>query len=301
MKSLDPLVSELLRRYSGYSDGIGRLILHFAEQIESIDRNGDYTGVPDRRRQDLLMQIKVLELAYLNLHAHAEMPIVALDRYSDLEGMKVMRGVFSPEFASDSYLWANYIARTELVTGKTVLEMGAGSGVISLFLYRYASPASICAVDVNKFAVANLRANMDQFGIDRDRFEVIESDLFSCVPSESRFDVVLWAMPWIFTDDEVVCQVLKASVNPCETALLRSIIDPGGGTVRKFITEAKKRLRPCGKVLLISADFIPNGMIRTHAEEEGFLYAETIFAKDVTVVEATGMSLDLYHLELTLQ
>jgi len=213
----------------------------------------------------------------------------------------VMRGVFSPEFATDSYLWANYIAQRGLVDGKSLLEMGAGSGIISLYLHRIATPKYICAVDVNKYAVVNLRANVDRFGIDGSRFEVIESDLFSRIRSDTRFDVILWAMPWILSEDRLVRQVLEDCDDPFEKALLRSIIDPGGESVRKLISDAKSCLNPHGKILLISSDFIPNGMIRIHAEAEGFLYEETIFARNITVVEATGTSLDLYHLELTLQ
>ncbi|MBE2281843.1 MAG: methyltransferase [Prosthecobacter sp.] len=301
MNRFDDQADALRRRYAQGDDGISRLILHFVDQVEVICSDGDHLDQYNRRRHELLMQIKVLELAYLNLHSHAEMPSVSLDHYSDLAGMQVLRGVFSPEFATDSYQWANYIARRGLVDGKSVLEMGAGSGVISLFLHRNATPRSICAVDVNRYAVVNLHTNVDQFGIDPSRFEVIESDLFSLVPSKRRFDVVLWAMPWIFSDERFVRQVLEDCDDPCEKVLLRSIIDPSGESVRKFISDARSRLSPHGKVLLISSDFIPNGMIRRHAEEEGYLYRETVFAKNATVVEATGMALDLYHLELTLQ
>lgn len=301
MNTFDEPAPTLRRRYDRRSDGISRLILHLAEQIESIRAEDADQGQHSRRRHELLMQIKVLELIDLTLHSHAEMPSVTLDRYNDLVGMQVMRGVFSPEFATDSYLWANFIAKRGVVDGKSVLEMGAGSGVISLYLHRSATPKYICVVDVNKYAVVNLRANVDRFSIDGSRFEVIESDLFSRIPSNKRFDVILWAMPWILSEDRLVRQVLEDCDDPYEKALLRSVIDPGGESVRQLISDSKTWLKPHGKVLLISSDFIPNGMIRIHAEAEGFLYAETIFARNVTVVEATGMFLDLYHLELTLQ
>jgi len=301
MNTFDSQAATLRQRYDKCGDGISYLILHLAEQLESIVVAEDRQDQHSRRHHELLMQIKVLELIHLTLHSHAGMPSVTLDRYSGLAGMQVMRGVFSPEFATDSYLWANYIAQRGLVDGKSVLEMGAGSGVISLYLHRIATPKYICAVDVNKYAVVNLRANVDRFGIDGSRFDVIESDLFSRIPSDKRFDVILWAMPWILSEDRLLWQVLEDCDDPFEKALLRSIIDPGGESVRKLISDAKSCLNPHGKVLLISSGFIPNGMIRSHAEAEGFLYEETIFARNVTVVEATGTSLDLYHLELTLQ
>lgn len=288
-------------RYGECSDGISRLILHLAEKLESSGVAKNHQNQHCQSDHELLMQIKVLELIHLTLHAHAEMPSVTLDHYRELVGMQVMQGVFSPEFATDSYLWANYIAQSGLVDGKALLEMGAGSGIISLYLHRNATPRYICAADVNKYAVINLRANVDRFGIDESRFEVIESDLFSCIPSEKRFDVILWAMPWILSEDRLVRKVLEDCDDPCEKALLRSIIDPGGESVRKLISDAKRFLNPHGKVLLISSDFLPNEMIRSHAEAEGFLYEQTVFARNVTVVEATGMALDLYHLELTLQ
>ncbi len=137
MNTFDNQAATLRRRYDRWGDGISRLILHLAEQLESIVVAEDRQDQHSRRHHELLMQIKVLELIHLTLHSHAEMPSVTLDRYSELEGMQVMRGVFSPEFATDSYLWANYIAQRGLVDGKSVLEMGAGSGVISL---RRSSP-----------------------------------------------------------------------------------------------------------------------------------------------------------------
>ena len=301
MNTIEGQVTQPCRHDGKPNDCIGRLIRYLAAQVKPSPSNCGCVGEHRCHFYEVFMQIKVLELLQLNLHTHSSLQCVNLQCYGELPGMQVMRGVFSPEFATDSYHWARFITQKGLVRRKNVLEMGAGSGVISLYLQRKENPLRICAVDVNSNAVVNLSANLDLFDIDRSGFDVIESDLFDRVPVEIRFDVILWAMPWILVEDPYFRQVLGECEDPLEQALLRSAIDPGAESVLRFISDAKSRLSPGGKVLLISSDFIPNWLIRAHAESEGFAVEETKFARELMVVEATGMTLDLIHIELTLQ
>jgi tRNA1(Val) A37 N6-methylase TrmN6 len=298
MITLDPQIERLRQRFAEGHDSVSRLIVHLADQVRVSQGGG--SDEMTKITYVAFRQMQVLELLHQNLHSHPELPRVTLDCYAELPTLEVLRGVFSPEFATDSYLWARFIAGQRLVDSKAMLEMGAGSGLISLYLNQFASPQSTCAVDVNPFAVANLRANLHRSGLNQGQFAVIESDLYARVPEQMKFDVAFWAMPWVFADDPFVCRVVAETEDPVQYALLRSAVDPGGRTIMKFITDSKRHLNPGGKVLLISSDFIPNERIREHALSEGFEWSEVVFAEQVTVVESSGMTLDLHHLELTL-
>jgi|GEM_PF-5617511 len=301
MDTIEDQVAKLRRHYGKWSDSISRLIRYLADQVEPTQDEQGYAGRCDCHNYEIFMQLKVLELLHLTLHAHCNLQSVSLECYGELLGLQVMPGVFSPEFATDSYHWAKFITERGLVKGKSVLEMGAGTGFISFYLQKMSAPQSVCAVDVNSHAVANLIANRNRFNVGSSRFDVIESNLFNRVPEEARFDVILWAMPWILVEDPYMRQVLEECEDPFEKALLRSAVDPGAESVLKFISDAKSHLVPGGKVLLISSDFLPNATIRAQAESEGFAVEETTFARDLMVVEATKMTLNLIHIELTLQ
>lgn len=289
MNSLPTEIQSMVLQAGEETGSIGKLIRHFAALPVSSESD----------RQRLVMEMKVLALLRENLMAHPDTPIVSLDRFSELPGFKAARGVFSPEFATDSYLWAKYIVKRGLVEGRAVLEMGAGTGIISLMLHALGNPSFLCAVDVNPYAIENLRTNARAFGLSSDRFVAIESDLMSSIPRDLRFDTAIWAMPWILRDDLEIRRILREAKDPVEWALLRSAVEPGAQSIKQFIMDLKPFLNPGGKVLLISSDFIPNEIITQHALSEGYGVEQHTFARNVTVVENPEITIDLLQIELT--
>lgn len=289
METLREQVKHLASMATEGTGSVGRLLRYFSEL--------PWQSLDDGHR--LLMEMKVLSLLRENLLAHPEKPEVSLERFPELPGLLVSRGVFSPEFTMDSYLWAKYIASRGLVDGKSVLEMGAGSGIISFMLNALSSPAFLCAVDVNPYAIENLRTNASIFGLDSGRFVSIESDLMNGIPKDLRFDTALWAMPWVLRDDPEIRRILREAKDPVKRALLRSAVDPGGQTIKRFITDVKPFLKRGGKVLLISSDFIPNEILTEHARSERYEVEQHTFAMNVTVVENPEITIDLLQLEFT--
>lgn len=77
------------------------------------------------------------------------------------------------------------------VAGKTVLDVGAGTGIVGL---RCAMKGAerVTSVDVSEAALANIRDNVDRIGV-ADAVEVRESNLFSNVPE--RFDYIFANLP----------------------------------------------------------------------------------------------------------
>lgn len=104
--------------------------------------------------------------------------------------------VFNPRDYLSSELFANLVSGLEL-NGKFILDMGCGSGIISIFA---ASKGAMCtAADINPVSVkcANENAVQNGFG---DKIKVIESDLFESVkephiPVEG-FDIIFFNPPY---------------------------------------------------------------------------------------------------------
>ncbi len=78
----------------------------------------------------------------------------------------------------------------DFTRGERVLEMGCGTGIISIHCARRG--ARVTAVDINPNAVECTRKNASANGVD---VEVLHSDLFSDVGGE--FDLILFNPPYL--------------------------------------------------------------------------------------------------------
>ncbi len=298
----DPLDEEVERLRLGHEDDtdeIGQLLLLLADSALA---NGKlHHGADTGNRKSRLLEMKVLELLLVSRGQFGSERLRAINVFPELPGLRVISGVFSPEFATDSYLWAKYICRQGYAYGKTVLEIGAGTGVISLYLHRHGGVAQITAADVNEAAVENLLVNRAHFGIDEAQFAVIHSDLFENVAPDSRYDTILWAVPWIGLDDPVMIQLVEQTHDPVTRSLLRSVVDPHLTNTRRFISEAKLHLKAGGSVLLITSNFYRNDLIVAHATSEGYDCEISPIAEKIDVVPRIGMVLDLYQVRLSVR
>lgn len=111
------------------------------------------------------------------------------DRYYTYRGSRVLvkKGVFHPGlFFSTRFLLSEL--EQENIQGKKVLELGAGSGLISLIAAKRG--AQVTATDINPEAIAGLHVQLD--GHDA---QVIASDLFDAVPQQT-FDLILINPPY---------------------------------------------------------------------------------------------------------
>jgi methylase of polypeptide subunit release factors len=91
------------------------------------------------------------------------------------------------------------IESTDLVHGKTVLEIGTGSGLVSLCAIR-AGAARVVATDVNPHAIENARYNAQLLGVEN-RLEtrlvpITAPSAFGVVQPGETFDVIVSNPPW---------------------------------------------------------------------------------------------------------
>lgn len=113
--------------------------------------------------------------------------------------------VFHPKFYFTSKFFGEYILSLQL-DGKTVLDIGCGSGILSLAAAR--SGGTVTATDINPSAVQATRENAGRNGL-LGTIRVVEGDLFAGIaPSTARFDYILSNPP--FYDGEARTMTEKA-------------------------------------------------------------------------------------------
>src|SRR5215831_2441067 len=101
----------------------------------------------------------------------------------------VLPGVFHPKYFGSSAIFARFIAGLP-IQNKTLLDVGCGSGIISLCAAR--SGARVTAVDINPAAVESASRNAERAAL---KIASRVSDLFSNVPE--RFDIIAWNPPFL--------------------------------------------------------------------------------------------------------
>jgi len=109
-------------------------------------------------------------------------------RYDGLE-LIILQSVFHPAFFGSSKVFAGFLKEQHLA-GKKVLEVGCGSGLLSLVAAK--AGAGVTAVDINPAAIACARANAQNNHL---RIEVIHSDLFQNLAKE-EFDIIIVNPPF---------------------------------------------------------------------------------------------------------
>ena len=109
-------------------------------------------------------------------------------RYRDIR-MTIRPGVFHPGFFFSTRLLLDFLAQHDL-SGKTLLELGAGSGLIAIHSARRG--ARVTASDINPAAVQSIRENA---AANRAELMVVESDLFANI-ARQRFDYIIINPPY---------------------------------------------------------------------------------------------------------
>jgi len=81
-----------------------------------------------------------------------------------------------------------------------ILEMGTGSGAISVALARELPSASLVATDLSAKALAVARKNASCLGVG-ERIQFLQGDLFAPLEGQSAFEVIITNPPYIAEDD----------------------------------------------------------------------------------------------------
>ena len=174
--------------------------------------------------------------------------------------------------AEDSYLLGENL---EIEYGKSVLEIGTGSGIVAMFASKLTD--KVTATDINFDAIMLAESNFKANNIDN--IELLFGNLFEPV-KDRKFDVILFNTPYLPTEEG---EVLDDNLNYAFDGGLngRKIID-------LFLNEVKNHLNDGGIVQLIQSSLSDNDETLNRLDELGFIAEiakkEHYFFEDIVLI-----------------
>jgi release factor glutamine methyltransferase len=158
-------------------------------------------------------------------------------RVAGLE-LAVLPTVFHPKIFLTSRFFAEFLQALDLA-GKTVVEVGTGSGILSLSAAK-AGAKSVVALDINPAAVETANMNAAKNGFTQ--VSALVSDLFAALPADRKFDVIISSPP-------------SFSGEPRDNADRAWHAGPGYRDILSLFEQAGLRLLPNGRMyVLLSSD-----------------------------------------------
>lgn len=109
-----------------------------------------------------------------------------------LEKFLLKKGVWNPFLASGRYHARYLFYHTDLFYGKTAIEIGSGTGLMSIVMAKYGAK-KVIASDISQSAVENTRENVRKYGL-QGVVEVIQGDLFENI--KEKADMITWMIPF---------------------------------------------------------------------------------------------------------
>jgi release factor glutamine methyltransferase len=103
--------------------------------------------------------------------------------------LNIPPGVFHPGFFFSTKLLLSFLEKQQL-SGKKMLEVGSGSGLISIFAARQGAIVTAC--DISRPAVSCTQENAKKNNVS---IAVFQSDLFSAIPQQV-FDIIALNPPY---------------------------------------------------------------------------------------------------------
>jgi release factor glutamine methyltransferase len=135
---------------------------------------------------------------------------------------------------------------TERQDGIQIADVGAGSGILAVTLAKRLPSSRVTAIDVSPAALAIAKRNAERHGV-ADRIEWFESDVFSDVPEDRRFDIIVSNPPYVTTAEMAS---LAGDVRRFEPELALHGGEQGTDVIARLIPQAAQRLAPEGWLLM---------------------------------------------------
>ena len=174
--------------------------------------------------------------------------------------------VYTPE--EDSYLLLECINKkiAELNKGIILLEMGVGSGMISINLSNKVK--KIYAVDVDAESIDFVKEELKKINKQKlneaqrpiKNITLVKSDLFTNVSKELRFDLIAFNPPYL-PDDKKIEKIISLHGGK-----------QGNEIIIKFLEQAKEFLSLEGEIILLFSSFSKRNIILKKAKELDYSY-----------------------------
>lgn len=152
--------------------------------------------------------------------------------------------------------------RTLEINGPRLLDIGIGSGVIGLTIACEDPTAKIVGLDISTDALAVANQNCELLGV-ADRVKLLNSDMFTALHDDNRFDLILANPPYIAEPD-------YASLDPEVHAdpEIAMIAGPDGlDCIRAILRDAPRYLAANGRIMF-EIGYGQSGKIAAMIEED---------------------------------
>ena len=157
--------------------------------------------------------------------------------------IEVLESVYEPR--EDSIFLANHLKKID-EKGKDILEMGCGSGLLSIIM---AKNNNVTSVDINPVAVDITKKNAEDNDVS---LRTTNSDLFDHV--EGKYDLIIFNPPYLPDSDDIQGSETWADK----------------GTITRFIKEVSRFLKPEGRVLMVVSSLTTEKDVIKEFESLGF-------------------------------
>ena len=124
-----------------------------------------------------------------------------------------------------------------------ILEIGVGSGCISISIAKYLENVNILGVDINEQAIITANKNIKEHNV-QDRVKFKRSDIYENV--EGKFDIIISNPPYIRKD---IIDTLEDDVKKYEPILALDGGEDGLYFYREIIKNASKYLNQGGRII----------------------------------------------------
>jgi release factor glutamine methyltransferase len=168
--------------------------------------------------------------------------------------LSVRPTVFHPRFFISSERFAEFIDGLDL-SGKTVIDVGTGSGILALAAAR-AGAANVLAADINPNAAISAAENARANGLG-DRVTGIACNLLAAFAPRPLFDVILSSPP-------------KHAGEPRDLADRGWHAGPAYRDVAALFDQARERLKPGGRIYVMVSSDSDLDLFGMRIEQAGF-------------------------------
>jgi release factor glutamine methyltransferase len=141
----------------------------------------------------------------------------------------------------------------------TVADVGCGSGAIGISVFlelqQQGYEVELYLSDISAMAVRAAQKNVDDLIEKSEKVKVLKSDLLQSYPEGVEFDLLIANLPYI---PSARVAVLDKSVREYEPHLALDGGEDGLEIIKKFVAQAKGKLKKSGKILL-EVDYTHDG------------------------------------------
>ena len=159
-----------------------------------------------------------------------------------------------------------------------ILEIGVGSGCISISIAKYLSNVNILGVDINEKAIEVANKNIKYNNVEN-KVNFIKSDLYKNV--KGKFDIIISNPPYIKSD---VIETLEDDVKKYEPILALDGGNDGLYFYKKIINDADKFLKD-NSYIIFEIGYDQGKDVKTLLEKKQFKEIEII--KDLAGFDRT--------------